>query len=419
MLCLPIASKNREWTPYSQSFFTSANALCITGFLLYDTWTHWSFFGQLIILLLFQIGGIGFMTIITMFSVFIKRKIGLHERQLLLQSAGVLKLGGVVRLIKRVFAISLIIELAGACFLAIRFIPEMGFLDGAWNAIFHSVSAFCNAGYDLMGKYSEFSSLRLFVNDTLVNLTIIILIILGGIGFLVLDDIVIHKFKFRKFTLNSKLTLSVTGILILLGWVLFYLFEKDRAYVHLSENSKILASLFQSVTPRTAGFYTIEPSLLKDASIFLTIVLMFIGGSSGSTAGGIKTTTLIILVLNSLNSFRKTRSMVAFKRRLDDKTAKRAAAIVSIYVFAIVTATLLLCAMEPYSLKEALFDSVSALGTVGLSIGATATLSFMGKLVIVILMFAGRIGWVTLLLALVKKRIDPPMERPKEKILIG
>ncbi|MCL2596093.1 MAG: Trk family potassium uptake protein [Paludibacter sp.] len=419
LLCLPVSAKNGEWTPFINAIFTSTASLCVTGLVVYDTWTHWSLFGQVLILLLIQTGGIGIMTILTIFSVFLKRKIGLHERQLLAQSTGLMSLSGIIRLIIRIVTIIFTIELIGAIILSLRFCPQMGFVKGLWNGVFHSVSAFCNAGIDLMGKYGKFSSLTTYAGDTTVCLTIALLIVLGGIGFVVLDDIIIHKFKFKNYTLNSKIALSVSGILILVGWLLFYVFETNGVLKNLPTSEKIIAALFQSITPRTAGFDTVHFTNLAEASVLLSLVLMFIGGSSGSTAGGIKTSTLAILFLSTLNSFRKTRSMIAFRRKLDDKTAKRAAAIVSIYMIAIISATLILCATEPFSMKEALFESVSAISTVGLTLGITTSLSIVGKIVIMILIFAGRVGWITLLLALAKKRIDPPIDRPMEKILIG
>jgi trk system potassium uptake protein TrkH len=230
---------------------------------------------------LFQIGGIGFMTVITMFSIFLKRKIGLYERQVLVQSAGLLKLGGVVRLIKRIVLLSLCIELIGAVFLALRFCPLMGVKSGIYNAVFHSVSAFCNAGFDLMGKYGQFSSLGYFVRDFPVIITFILLIITGGIGFVVLDDICIYKFNIEKYSLHTKITLTVTGILILLGLILFYVFEYNGLLAGFSVSEKLLAALFQSVTARTSGFYAIDTTGLKEASVILAMAFMFIGGGSG------------------------------------------------------------------------------------------------------------------------------------------
>jgi trk system potassium uptake protein TrkH len=419
LLCLPIASRSGGWTPPLDALFTSTSAACVTGLVLYDTYTHWSLFGQIIIFFLFQIGGIGFMTIITMFSIFLKRKIGLYERQVLVQSAGLLKLGGVVHLIQRIVLLSLCIEFIGAILLALHFCPLMGIKSGVYNAVFHSVSAFCNAGFDLMGKYGQFSSISFFVKDFPVTITLILLIVTGGIGFVVLDDIHIYKFNVENYSLHTKITLTVTGILIVLGLILFYLFEYNGLLAGFTVPEKLLASLFQSVTARTSGFNAIDTSGLKEASVILAMVFMFIGGGSGSTAGGIKTSTLAILVMSAVNSTRRMNKMLIFKRMLSDKTVKYASSIVTIYLFVVITAAIIICSVEPLSLREALFESVSALGTAGLSLGITPILGSAAKTVIMVLMFSGRLGWITLLLAFAKKHIDPSFERPGEKILIG
>ena len=419
MLCLPIASRSGEWTPPLDTVFTATSAACVTGLVLYDTFTHWSLFGQIVILSLFQIGGIGFMTVITMFSIFLKRKIGLYERQVLVQSTGLLKLGGVVRLIQNIVLLSLCVEFIGAALLALRFCPLMGVKSGVYNAVFHSVSAFCNAGFDLFGRYGQFSSLSGFVNDFPVIITLIFLIVSGGIGFVVLDDIRIYKFKFEKYSLHTKITLAVTGILILMGFVLFFLFEYNGQFAGFTVPEKLLASLFQSVTSRTSGFYAVDTTRLKEASVILAMAFMFVGGGSGSTAGGIKTSTLAILVMSAVNSTRKMNKMIIFKRNLSDKTVKYASSIVTIYLSAVVAAAIIICSVEPLSLREALFETVSALGTAGLSLGITPNLGSAAKTVIIVLMFSGRLGWITLLLAFAKKHIDPAFERPGEKILIG
>ena len=419
MLCLPIASRSGEWTPPLDALFTATSAACVTGLVLYDTFAHWSLFGQVVILFLFQIGGIGFMTVITMFSIFLKRKIGLYERQVLVQSTGLLKLGGVVRLIQNIVLLSLCFEFVGAALLALRFCPLMGVKSGIYNAVFHSISAFCNAGFDLMGRYGQFSSLGSFVNDFPVIITLILLIVTGGIGFVVLDDIRIYKFKFEKYSLHTKITLTVTGILIFFGLILFFLFEYNGQFAEFSFPEKILASLFQSITSRTSGFYAVDTARLKEASVILVMTFMFVGGGSGSTAGGIKTSTLAILVMSAVNSTRKMNKMILFKRNLSDKTVKYASSIVTIYLFVVVAAAIIISSVEPLSLKEALFETVSALGTAGLSLGITPNLGSAAKTVIIVLMFSGRLGWITLLLAFAKKHIDPAFERPGEKILIG
>jgi trk system potassium uptake protein TrkH len=419
LLSLPISSRTGEWTNLLDAIFTATSTTCVTGLIIYDTYTHWSVFGQLVLLTLIQIGGIGFMTIITMFSLFFKRKIGLHERQLLVQATGMMELGGAVRLIKRIVKMSLAIEAIGVVLLAIRFCPQMGFKTGLYNAVFHSVSAFCNAGFDLMGKYGAFSSLTGYSGDVVVCMTIAALIAIGGIGFVVWNDVWTHRLHFRQYGLHAKIVLVVTGILIAGGAVLFFLFEYDGAFAGMDLVERINSAIFQSVSPRTAGFNSVDLTGLTEASIFLTIILMFIGGSSGSTAGGIKTTSLFILVVNAQNTARKTHSMVAFKRRLGDDTIKRAGAIVTIYAFAVAAATLILCTMEPVSFRDALFETVSAIGTVGLTLGITPTFGATAKIVIIILMFAGRVGWITFLLSLSGKHNDPPVERPVEKIMVG
>lgn len=359
------------------------------------------------------------MTVITMFSIFLKRKIGLYERQVLVQSTGLLKLGGVVNLIKRIVLLSLCIEFAGAVCLALRFCPLMGIKSGIYNAVFHSVSAFCNAGFDLMGKYRPYSSFSFFVKDFPVNIIFVFLIVTGGIGFVVLDDIRIYKFKTEKYSLHSKITLTVTGLLISLGLILFYAFESSGLFAGFTVTEKLTASLFQSVTSRTSGFNAVDTSRLKESSVILAMVFMFIGGGSGSTAGGIKTSTLAILVMSAVNSTRKMNKMLIYKRKLSDKTVKYASSIVTIYLFVVLTAAIIICSVEPFPFREVLFESVSALGTAGLSLGITPVLGNAAKTVIIVLMFSGRLGWVTLLLAFAKKHIDPPFERPGEKILIG
>jgi len=315
--------------------------------------------------------------------------------------------------------LSLCMEFIGAVLLALHFCPQMGLKSGLYNAVFHSVSAFCNAGFDLMGRYRPFSSLEHFVNDFPVNITLIFLIVSGGIGFVVLDDIRIYKFEFEKYSLHTKITLTVTGILIVLGAVLYFAFESNGTFAAFTVPEKLFASVFLSVTSRTSGFNAVDTTRLKEASVILAMAFMFIGGGSGSTAGGIKTSTLAILVMSTVNSTRKMNKMLIFKRMLSDKTVKYASSIVTIYLFVVLTAAILMCCVEPFSLRETLFEAVSALGTAGLSLGITPILGRAAKIIVIILMFSGRLGWLTLLLAFAKKHVDPSFERPGEKILIG
>jgi len=289
LLSLPISSKKQLSIGLINALFTATSATCVTGLVIADTYAQWSLFGQLIIISLIQIGGLGFMTIVTLFSFLLRRKIGLKERGLLRESVNTMYVGGIVRMIRNILIGTLLFEGLGAILLSIRFIPRMGLAEGIYNGIFHSVSAFCNAGFDLMGKYGEYSSLISFSNDAGVCLTIVMLIIIGGIGFFVWDDIIKNKLHFKKYKLHSKIVLSMTAILILSGTVGFYIFESKNLLNEMPLYEKITASVFAAVTPRTAGFSTVDVAALTPAAKLLTMLLMFIGGSPGSTAGGIKT----------------------------------------------------------------------------------------------------------------------------------
>lgn len=419
LLSLPIASRSGEATPFLNSFFTAASATCVTGLVIYDTYTHWSIFGQFVILVLIQIGGLGFMTIVTMFSIFLKRKIGLRERRLLMESASTMRIGGIVLLIKKISIGTLIFEFIGAIFLATRFCPDMGFKIGLYNALFHSVSAFCNAGFDIMGKYGQFTSLTMYSDDVIVNLTIMILIIIGGIGFLVWDDIGNNFLNFKKYQLHTKIVLSTTAILIIVGAFLFYVLEANGLFYNKSLTEIILGCLFQSVTPRTAGFNTISVSNLSESSSFLTILLMIIGGSPGSTAGGIKITTLVVLIIASISSAKHTSDLSIFKRRLEDNALKRASSITVIYMFTAFVSTIVICATQTFSLKEVMFEVFSAAGTVGLSLGITPHLNSLSKIIIIFLMYGGKVGSLSMALVLAEKRELVPLSRPIEKIIIG
>ena len=419
LLLLPISSADGTWTTPLTAFFTATSATCVTGLVVTDTYTHWSFFGQLVILAMIQIGGLGFMTVMTAFAVAIRKKIGLHERSLLMQAAGSMSHGGLIRLTRRIIAITAFFGFLGACMLSIRFIPQMGLAEGIWNAIFHSVSAFCNAGFDIMGKYGPFSSFTGYVGDPLVSLTLISLIVVGGIGFLVWDDIIKNKFHYGKYDLHTKLVLDTTGILILSGWVIFLLTEADESLAGMPLGEKILASLFQSITPRTAGFNTIDTASLSDGGTILTLFLMFIGGSPGSTAGGIKTTTIAVLLLDTIATATMQSSINIHKRKLDDAMVKRASAIAIVYGFGIMVASFAIYALEPFGMKETLFEVTSAVGTVGLSMGITPQLCSVSRLILMLMMFAGRVGGLSFVLLLGEKRKGRVTELPTENILIG
>lgn len=419
LLSLPVSSKTGVATPFIDSFFTSASAFCVTGLVIYDTFTHWSLFGQTIILLLIQVGGLGFMTTLTLFSIFLRRKIGLKERRLLMESANTLKIGGIVLLVKKIIIRTIIFESIGALILAFSFYTQMGFKEGLFNGIFHSVSALCNAGFDLMGKYGQFSSMTTYSNNIIVNITIMSLIIIGGLGFIVWDDIFSNLVDFKKFQLHTKIVLTTTAVLILGSSILFFIMESKNSMISMSSKEKIIASLFQSVTPRTAGFNTINMNNLSEGGTLLTILLMIIGGSPGSTAGGIKTTTFITLFIAAWSSAKQSSDVSIFKRRLETDTIKKASAITFIFMTTALSSIILLSVIQNFSLKEIMFEVFSALGTVGLSLGITPLLNNFSKIIVALLMYAGKVGVLSIATVIAEIDESAPLSRPIEKIIIG
>ncbi len=419
LLSLPISSREGTATLFIDSLFTAASSFCVTGLVIYDTYTHWSLFGQLVIITLIQTGGLGFMTVITLFSMFLRRKIGLKERRLLMESANTLKIGGIVLLIKKILIRTFIFESIGAILLAIRFCPQMGLRQGIYNGIFHSISAFCNAGFDLMGRYGQFSSLMTYKGDALVNITIMFLIVTGGLGFVVWDDISENLMNFKKYHLHSKIVLVTTAVLIFGSAVIFFFIEDSYSMNGFNIHERILASLFQSVTPRTAGYNTINLTSLSEGGSLLTMLLMFIGGSPGSTAGGIKVTTFVTLLISTWASTRQSSDITIFKRRLETDSLKKACAITVIYVCISFTSVLLISASQDFSLKEIMFEVFSAIGTVGLTMGITPFLNAFSKIIIILLMYSGKVGVLSMAAVLAEKKEPSPLCRPYEKIIIG
>lgn len=419
ILCLPISSAAREWTDPLDAFFTATSATCITGLAVLDTYTHWSLFGQIVILLLIQIGGLGFMTIMTLFAFITHRRISLHQRKMLMQSAGNYQLDGVMSLIKKILIGTGIFEGAGALLLAFRFIPLMGFWEGLYNAIFHSVSAFCNAGFDLMGKYGQFSSLTTFRDDPYVQIIIMSLIVIGGVGFFVWSDLLKCKFHMKKYTLHTKIVLTTTVFLLVTGALGFFFLEKDASMADLPLWERILASVFQSVTTRTAGFNTVDQMALSEGGSMLSIVLMLIGGSPGSTAGGMKTTTTLIVFLNIIATMRNRDDIHVFKKRIHDETVKQAAAIAGIYMILAIAVSAIIVAYEPVDLEHVLFEVSSAIGTVGITMGITTMLSSFSHILLMVLMFVGRVGGLTFALAFSTESMVADIQRPRERVLVG
>lgn len=419
LLCLPISSRTMSWTPFSDCLFTATSSTCITGLVVTDTWTHWSLFGQIVIISMIQLGGLGFMTIFTIASFLFKRQIHLRERKLLMISSGSFELQGVVKLIKKVLFGTLIFELVGAALLSIRFIPKMGLLRGIYNAVFHSISAFCNAGFDLMGKYEQFSSLTLFRDDYIVNITIMALILIGGLGFIVWNDLYEHKFRFKKYELHTKIVLIISAVLVVGGTIVFYLLESNGSLSGMAEGEKWLASAFMAVGPRTAGMSTVPASEMSEGGVFLTKLFMFIGGNPCSTAGGAKTTTVFIFLVSAISSARRNNQVIIAKKRIDNENIRQASAILAIYLLFTLVSVVLICAVEPFTANEVSYEVISAIATVGLSFGITPSLTLFSKIILMLLMFLGRVGAMSLIIMLTEGKKNVPSNRPVDKILVG
>lgn len=419
LLTLPVSSRTGEWTDFLTSLFTATSAACVTGLVVVDTYTHWSVFGQVVILIMIQLGGLGFMSIGVFFSIYLRKKIGLKARGILQESVNTLQIGGVVKLVKKIVKGTLLFEGVGAILLATRFIPAFGLWEGLYYSVFHGISAFCNAGFDLMGRFEEYTSLTPFQGDVIVNVVIMALILIGGIGFVVWDDITRNGLCFRKYQLHSKIALSVTAILTFGGALLFYLLERDNLLRGAGTTEAVLEAFFCAVTPRTAGFNTVDTAGLSEGGLLLTIIMMFIGGSPGSTAGGIKTTTIAILAVYVLSGIYQTKGCNLFGRRMDDETIKKASIVFLINMMLAISAALMLCSVQTIALRDALFEVFSAIGTVGMSTGVTRELNTVSRIVIILLMYLGRIGSLAFALSLTHNRVKAPVQLPVGKVNVG
>ena len=418
LLSLPIASRSGEQIPFLNALFTSASATCVTGLTVYDTWTRFTGFGQVVILLLIQIGGLGFMTVAILFSLAVGRRIGLRERSLLAEAVSSMQLGGVVRLVRRTLIGTAIFEGAGAAILAIRFIPLFGLGRGIWFAVFHSVSAFCNAGFDLMGIQKPSASLMYFLNDPLVVFTIAALIIVGGIGFVVWNDLIESHFRLRKLKLHTRAVLISTLTLIVAGTLLFLLLERNGVLAGMSAGGRFLAAFFQSVTPRTAGFNTVDIASLSDGGKLVTMLLMFIGAAPGGTGGGVKVTTLVVVAAAVNASLRNREDISIWHFRLDAETLRRAFCGMAVYAALTLGGILVLC-IQGIPLADSAFECLSAIGTVGLSTGITESLPPLSRVVMILLMYAGRVGSLTVFLAVSRSNRSGKIRNPVGKIIVG
>ena len=418
---LPISSRSPGGAPFLDALFTAASATCVTGLVLHDTVTYWSEFGQAVILLLIQTGGMGVVTTAVAVSLFTGKRIGLRQRCLMQEALAAPQVGGIIRMTGFILKATFLMEAAGTLFLALRFCPEMGLFQGLWFSLFHSVSAFCNAGFDLMGAAGPFSSLTNYVGDPLVCGTIVGLIVAGGIGFFTWEDLCRHRWHLHAYRLQSKLILTITAALILLPALALYLFEFSQPrWETLTFSERLLASLFQSVTPRTAGFNTVDLTRLAGSSQMLLILLMLVGGSPGSTAGGFKTTTLATFLLSVRAVFQKRENIQCFGRRLPPATLRSAVSICTLYAALFLTAGVLIAAWDGVPLSCALFETASAIGTVGLSLGITPELSGLSRLVLILLMYFGRVGGLTMMYAMLStSHVPAPAQLPMEKIAVG
>ena len=415
LLTLPISTRGEGHASFIDALFTSTSAVCVTGLVLHDTATYWSFFGQFVIMLLIQIGGMGVVTTAAAVAIFSGRKISLMQRSTMQEAISAPHVGGIVRMIGFILKVTFLTELIGAVLLATVFCPEYGPLKGAWYALFHSVSAFCNAGFDLMGIKTPFSSLTSYSGAWVVNVVIMLLIVFGGIGFFTWDDVRNNKWHFRRYRMQSKVIITMTGILIILPAVCFFFFELSD--YPLPE--RILAAFFQSVTTRTAGFNTVDLSSFSEAGQVCIIVLMLIGGSPSSTAGGMKTTTIAVLLSSAVSVFRKKEDTQFFGRRIDAQTIRSAATIALMYIVLFLASGLVISRVENVPVLSALFECASAIGTVGLSLGITPGLSLISQIILILLMFFGRVGGLTLIFAAFSKFRTAYSRFPQEKITVG
>jgi len=414
LLSLPISSTTGTTTNFLDAYFTSNSATCVTGLVVLDTGVHFSLFGLMVLICLMQMGGLGYMTFSVFAMLVLRKKLFVSERMMMQEALNIYSGKEVADILKKIFAIVFTVEGIGVLILFLRWAPELGVGKGILYAVFHAVSAFNNAGFALPPNFANLSP---YVTDIIINLTITTLIIIGGIGFIVISDVL----KGRKLSLHSKIVLTTTALLIILGTaaILFFEFSNPKTLGNLPLGGKILASYFQAVTPRTAGFNTINNGALFAPTLILTMFLMFIGASPGGTGGGIKTSTFAVLLGTIRATLKGLKDTVMFRRRVPHETVRRAFTITTLSVFVIVTAILLLNYFDKFSLMESAFEVFSAFGTVGLSMGITPKLSSIGKIVIIVVMFIGRVGPLSLALTLLIQQKEPKVEYPKESISIG
>ena len=415
LLMLPVSTAEGCITPFNETLFTATSAVCVTGLVVQDTGSYWSGFGQAVILALIQIGGLGVVTVAASFALLSGRKISLMQRSTMQDAISAPKVGGVVRLTQFILRGTFLIELLGAAAMLPVFCRDYGW-RGIWMAVFHSISAFCNAGFDILGTENNlYPSLTGYAGSPIINITIMLLIMIGGIGFLTWDDICEHKWHFHRYRVQSKVILAITGFLIVVP-AAFFFFEDFSA---LPTGTQLLVSFFQSVTTRTAGFNTVALSAMSGASKGIMILLMLIGGAPGSTAGGMKTTTLGVLLANAVATFRQRDNAQFFKRRIDCNTVKTASTILTMYLTLFFGGGIFISVYEHLPLSDCLYETSSAVGTVGLTLGITPQLHIPSQIILIILMYLGRVGGLTLIYATLSGKKAGNAKLPQEKITVG
>lgn len=421
LLTLPLASRSGQSAGLLTALFTATSATCVTGLVLVDTWLSWTTFGQFVILLMIQMGGLGFMTVITLFSFALHRRIGLSERLIMVSTLNLNDMDGVVRVVRHALMGTFLMELAGAVIFCTRFIPQFGPVRGIWMSIFHSISAFCNAGFDLMGGRTPFASFTGYTGDPVILFTAMILIVVGGIGFFVWEDILRSR-SFKRLSFYSKMVLSITGILIASGTLFIFFVEYGNTSTLGGMNfwEKILNSMFQSVTLRTAGFNTLDQGALRESSLVISILFMLVGGSSGSTAGGIKTATLGVLMLAVRAGFLGREDIAFHGRTISTRRVMNAMTLTIVVSFVFIGSSMLIALVDGIPFLKVAFEVASAMGTVGLSTGITPTLSTFARLIIIGLMFLGRVGILSFSLAFITNgRRSGKITYPTCEIMIG
>ncbi len=420
LLMTPAASRSGVGCSFRGALFTATSATCVTGLTLFDTWTQWSGFGQAVILCLIETGGLGFMSAASVFVFLLRRRVGMKQRLVMAQSLSVDDMSGVVRLQKLVLKGSLTIQAVGALILTLRFWPELGFGKALWWGVFHSVSAFCNAGFDVMGELTPGSSIMVYNADFIVLPTLMALVVLGGLGFFVWEEVARVR-QFKKLSVYTKLVLIITGSLLVFGTVVFALLEWDNPGTlgGMAWHHKLLNSAFQSVTVRTAGFISFDQGAMTDAGKAAATVLMLIGGSSGSTAGGMKTVTVLVMLLFLWTRFRGWENVVVFKKTIPNSQVLDALSIASVMIGLALFGGIFICATSGFSFTDALYESASAIATVGLSAAGTANMSVAAQYLIILYMYFGRVGVLTIALGFLEDRKAEKFRYAETKLMIG